>query len=1271
MRSICPVVVFCIVLLPLTAQSQGEILERKLDWQPSRQYHQYLDKNNIISGDYLHFKEARYFNSQTLLPYYYELIPLNNAGNYSVKLVNKQFTEVSEKSALNQEAKNSLKEKIQVQAGLQFDRNKPFVQVSFVPLRKNPVSGTIEKLVDFGISLEPSQTTLKSRRKTRVKEDVRASVLSSGRWVKMRLDKDGIYRLSHSKLKDMGFDQPGNIGIYGNSTGVLSISNDTTQPYRLNQISIRFVEGSDGVFNKGDYVLFYGRDSHVWEYDRDKGMFLRNSHPYTESGYYFITDNPPENLLITELEPPAGEPAEEVTTFTDYIHHEKRNRNLIKSGQEWVGEYFNVQLTHELSFEFPNMVTDSFVRIRGNFVSRSSYASNFIVHSEGEEVFSLEIPSVDYNYTGYFARSGSGSGQFRTDSDQFTLEVVYEKGTASAQGWLNHVTVNAVRHLEMTDGQMHFRYRSPDEPKLVQFNIGNAPGNLEVWEVTRNREIRKLEGIQRTGSSAGFKIEAGTHYREFIAFDQSEYYEPEVVGAVDNQNLHGIGPRDMLIVTKEQYTSEARELARLHENADNFKVSVVTDEQVYNEFSSGKPDPSAIRNFVRMVYNRSVADDSLKYLLLFGDGTYNNRNVLESPYLMTYQSKQSFNYSRSFVSDDFFGLLDTADNIEGRPSGLIDVGIGRFPVTNNEEARNAVNKVKRYLEADSWGAWLNKVSFVADDQDNNLHMRDADKLARYVTGNYPMFNVQKVYFDSYKQENTATGSVYPGVSREINENINNGILLFNYTGHGGEHHLAHERVLTKDDIKEWNNPDQMPLFMTATCEFTRFDDPAFVSAGEEVFLKPDGGSIALFSTTRLVYASLNYDLNRTFYEYVFEEDWQGEPLRFGDIVRLTKNYTGTSNNKRNFSLFGDPALQMPIGRYHIRTDSIIANDSRIADTIRALDKITVHGKVVNGQGGPIEDFNGTVNVKLFDKSESKTTLSNDGGDPFNYSSRDNLLFSGDSKVTGGTFSSEFIVTKDVLPDIDRGKLLYFGKDGKTLAQDYYQDFNIGGFTERKLNDNQGPDIEIYMNDQDFVPGGITNEDPVLYAKLADSSGVNVSGAGIGHNLVMMLDNDPGKKRVLNKYYNAEKNSYRKGEVRYQMSGLEKGKHELMLKAWDINENASSSSIEFTVAESKQLQIRKVLNYPNPFTERTAFYFEHNHPGTALNVLIQIFTVSGKLVKTIRREIQTDGFRVGPIHWNGRDDFGDNIGKGVYLYKIKIRSDEGNSAEKIQKLVILK
>jgi hypothetical protein len=1265
-----PFFILVFVLIPIFSQSQNIHLKRKLNWQENRNFHHYLDKNNIISGQYLFFEDARYFDNQTQLPYYYEIIPLNSAQNYSVHLENKEFDRVAEETVLNDEAKNTLGEEISVKSGLRFERSKPFMQLRFIPIRRNPVTGNFERLVAFDIVLEEEQETRK-RHVPESLEESAPSVLSKGKWVKIRVKKNGIHKLDFSKLKDLGFDRPGHIKIYGSSCGLLNVSNDTTKDYRLKQVPVAYLKGADNEFNKGDKILFYARNTHKWEYDRNRDFFYRKTHPYTEYGYYYLTDNQENLREITNLEAPSGEPVTEISTFRDYMHHEKRNRNLIKSGKEWVGEYFDVKLQYGFEFGFPNIDKDSPVKVKGDFVSRSSYRSSFSVASRDNGIVTVDIPSVTYNFTGAYARSKTGYGQFFPESEQFTLQVNYSKGTPSAEGWLNYLTVNAVRELRMNDNQLHFRYKSPDESKVVKLRLLDAPENLEVWEVTDNREIRKINHLNQEGNDVTFNIRADTLYREFIAFNHKEYYNPEYFREIDNQDLHGMGPQDMMVVTKERFWEQAQDIADLHRNRDGFNVAVVTDKQVYNEFSAGKPDPSAIRNFLRTVYRKSVGEDSLKYLLLFGDGSYDNKNSGDSPFLMTYQSDESFNYSRSFVSDDFYGLLDPGDNIEKSPSGLIDIGIGRFPVRDEKEAREVVRKAERYMNTNNWGAWMNKICFVADDQDNNLHMRDADKLASYVSSNYPKFDIRKIYFDSYEQQTTATGSVYPEVSEEINENINNGILLFNYVGHGGEHHLAHERVLTKDDIDIWRNADKLPLFMTATCEFTRFDDPNYVSAGEEVFLKPQGGSIASFSTTRLVYASLNYNLNRTFYEYIFEKDYKGEPRRFGDIVRLTKNYAGSSNNKRNFSLFGDPALQLPIGEYCVQTDSIVENDNQVTDTINALDKITIHGKIVDNKDKVVEDFDGRLNVKLFDKLRTLTTRGNDGEQPFKYENRDNMLFAGESSVANGHFKSEFIVPKEILPGIEKGKILYMGTGNKGIAQDYHNEVYVGGYSERVLNDKQGPEIELYMNDRDFVSGGITSEDPVLYARLRDSSGINVSSAGIGHNITMVLDKNTQDKKVLNPYYNAEKNSYKAGEVKYKMSNLEKGKHELSLKVWDINENSSSASLEFQVTGSNNLKINKVLNYPNPFTQNTAFYFEHNRPGTSLDVLIQVFTVSGKLVKTIRRNIQTDGFRAGPIRWNGRDDFGDKIGKGVYLYKIKIRSSDGDFAEKIQKLVILK
>ncbi len=1273
MKSVYIFAPFFLILFPIIIYSQSKNFSRDLHWQPSRSYHLYLDENNIVSGEYLYFKDARYFNNQTLLPYYYEHLALPGVQNYRVKLTNKRFVKLTaeEERLLNDKAQKVLKDEIQLNSATHMERNKPFLQIQFVPLRKNSVTGNIEKLTHFEISYSEPTLKRKSPIFSAGRDEGAPSVMASGKWVKIRLKKDGIYKIGFSRLEKLGFHEPGNVSVYGNSCGLLNVCNDSTKDYRLRQIPVEYEKGIDNKFNKNDYMLFYARGPHIWQYNREEDFFFKKNHLYSDYACYYLTDNTTRVNVLTQLKEPSGEAVEQVEQFVDYQHHEKRLRNLIESGQEWVGEYFDFTLQRELQFDFPHIVEGIPVKVSGNFVSRSSFSSIFSVLYEDENVFSTDIPAVRYDYTGYYARTRSGAGTFLPGSDNLSLQVAYEKGTPSAEGWLNYLTVNAVRELTMVGNQMHFRYKSPDNAKIVEIRLTEATENTEIWEVTNQGNILKVNDLNRSGNSVSFKIRADTVYRSFIAFNHQEYYSPERYESVDNQNLHGMGAHDMLIITKAQFAGEAQSLADLHRKHDGLDIAVVTDNQIYNEYSSGKPDPSAIRNFVRMIYNRSSLEDSLKYLLLFGDGSYDNKNSGESPFLMTYQSKESFNYSRSFVSDDFFGLLDTDENIEGSISGLIDIGIGRFPVNSKKEARNAIDKVKKYLETLHWGPWLNKICFVADDQDNNLHMRDADRLAEFVAKHYPRFNIDKIYCDAYQQKNTATGSIYPGVNEAINAHINNGILLFNYTGHGGERQLAHERILTLSDIEQWNNPNKLPLFMTATCEFTRFDDPDLVSAGEEVFLKPNGGSVALFTTTRLVYASLNYDLNRSFYNHVFSRDHNGKALRFGDIVRLTKNNTGPGNNKRNFSLFGDPALKVPLGDLSVHTDSIIVSDTLRSDTIRALDRVTIHGKITDRQGRHYKDYNGSINLTLLDKYQTRHTLRNDGGNAFTYRLRDNLLFRGECHVQNGLFSTQGIIPKAVLPDTGKGKIIYFGQKDELLAKGVHQDLYVGGYTQRDLNDAVGPEIDVYLNDEHFVPGGITDENPLLYAKLRDSSGINIAGAAIGQNLSLILDQQHQNQYNLNKYYRTEKDNYRKGEIRYQLSGLDKGKHELMLKAWDINDNPSTARINFTVTESEDLKLKKVLNYPNPFTENTAFYFEHNQPGITLDVFIQIFTVSGRVVKTIRRSVQTDGFRAGPIYWDGKDHFGDKIGKGVYLYKIKIRSNDGKFAEKFQKLVILK
>jgi len=1254
-----------LLLFPSCLFAQKTLEERTIEWMPAQEYHYQLDAHRKTTGRHYHFSHARYFDHHTRLPWYYELIPVSRPGGYSVSLENKVFIKLDEGVDLNPSARGMIREEVRVRSQVSLERGRAFVQLQFIPIRRNPVTGNLEGLRRFDLVLEKEGVARKTKQISR-RAAQEPSVLRRGFWVKLQVEEQGVYKLSYSKLRDMGFDDPAGVSLYGNASGLLNIGNDTTPDYRLSQIPLQFVKGEDGVFDKGDYLLFYGRNPHQWEYDRARNIFLKARHPYSGYSYYYLSSSGDPPQTIQPLDDPSGNVQEEVTTFPDHIHHEKDRHNLIQSGQKWFGEYFDVRVSRDFDFDIPNLAEGTPVKALVNFVSRSSVTSGFSLYHGSDEVFGVDVSPVDYNFTGYYARMAKGFGSFTSASGQFSLTLQYNKGTPSAEGWLDYITLQAERKLQMVDHQLHFRYRAPETGRIVRMNISNANKGLEVWEVTAGGPARQVKQLNRDQRQVAFKITGDTLFREFIAFYPEDVPAPQVVGEVKNQDLHGMGPQDMMVVVKERFLHQAQRLADIHRQRDDFRVGVTTDQQIYNEFSAGKPDPAAIRNFLRLLYQKSTPRDSLKYLLLFGDGSYDNRNSGSSPFLITYQSMQSLHYSRSFVSDDFFGLLDPGDHVERSPSGLIDLGIGRFPVMDASEAAQLVDKVGRYLDAGNWGPWLNRICFAADDEDSNLHMRDADKLATMVADEYPQFNIQKVYFDAYQQENTAAGARYPGVTKEINEQINNGILLFNYTGHGGEHQLANERILTAEDVDSWSNRDRLPLFMTATCEFTRFDDPNFTSAGEEVFLKPEGGSIASFSTTRLVYASLNYELNRSFYDHVFRRDGQGNPLRLGDVVRLTKNQAGSSNNKRNFSLFGDPALQMPLGKYRIETDSVVP-----ADTLKALDKVTLYGSVRAPGGEIIHDFNGSVNLQVFDKKRQVETLNNDRNGPFTFETRDNILFRGMSQVKGGTFKSEWIVPRDLLPEVDRGKIIYLGHDGKHLAQGAYLEHEVGGYSDNLLKDQQGPSIELYMNDKEFVSGGITNENPTLIAKMTDSSGINTTRTAVGHDISLVLDNDPGKRYILNKYYQASDGAYQEGELRYRLSGLEKGSHQLTLKAWDINNNPSTSSINFTVSESDHLTISKVVNYPNPFTERTAFYFEHNRPGEMLEVMVQILSVSGKLVKSIHTQVHTPGFRAGPIPWNGKDDFGDRIGRGVYLYKLKVRTPSGETAEKIQKLVILK
>jgi hypothetical protein len=574
-----------------------------------------------------------------------------------------------------------------------------------------------------------------------------------------------------------------------------------------------------------------------------------------------------------------------------------------------------------------------------------------------------------------------------------------------------------------------------------------------------------------------------------------------------------------------------------------------------------------------MLYDRSGEDENaLKYLLLFGDGSYNNISKKEGNpnFVPTYQSANSMTYTMSYVSDDFYGFLDLNEGGSDSMSYyLLDIGIGRLPVGDTTEAKCAVDKILTYNSSPTMQDWRNTLLFVGDDQDGNTHMEQANSLADYIRSSYPGFVVKKILLDAYKQVTSSSGNRYPDVNQAILDNFNKGILIFNYSGHGSENGIAEEQILLKQDIEKLNNKGKYPLFITATCEFSRWDnmiidekDGKFKeqsSAGEAALLNAHGGAIALLSTTRVVYAPSNHYLNQNFYYKAFLRDEKGQRQRMGEVIRLAKNAVGQNQNKLSFTLLGDPALQLAYPEYNVVTDSINGtNISGLLDTLKAFREITVSGHLADQDNKLIENFNGTAYPLVFDKVQTMKTLSNDDPDqtPLAFSVQENLLFKGRASVTNGRFKFSFIVPKDISYTIGNGKINYYAQNGSFDAHGYFSEFLIGGTSDLSGGDFTGPEIELYLNDVNFRDGGITDKDPVIYARVWDENGINTTGNGIGHDIIGILDGNTNGPFVLNDYYQTSQDSYQGGEVIYQMNDLSTGYHTLSVKIWDVFNNSS-------------------------------------------------------------------------------------------------------------------
>lgn len=1231
------------------------VICRKINWE--------LSPIEIEGKKVYYFKGADFNNN---IPCYFERFSINNNQVDKVVISNVKYEQAEFDFNNNGIIDNELKYEYSVGT----ERNNNFLYLTIYPYIKSKTDNKILKIVEFNISIKEKYENESKNIKTR--NYASSSVLGTGKWIKVKINEDGIYKISYNDLVNMGFDTIQYIHIYGNGGTMLGEMNNVFRNDDLVDNPIFVEKGTDNIFNSDDYILFYGKGSVKWNYDYTKERFVHSLNNFSDASYYFITNN---NVPFNEIETLDNNNLSSnnsVTTFNDYKFYERESYNLIKSGNTWFGEHFNnISTSYDFLFNFPNILTSYQVRLTTYLAARSSTASSFTVYANGSLVQNISITETNMSsYTAPTANTQLVTNIFPVTSSSIKLDLNYLPSNSSSEGWLNYFELNARRQLIFNGSQMHFRdIESIAAGNISEFIISNAASSLVVLDISNHLNPKKII-CNFDGTTLKFKSPTDT-IKQFIVFSNLNFLSPEVVGEIANQDLHALPQSEYIIVSHPNFLNYANELADLHRNNDKMSAIVVTTEQIYNEFSSGSPDVSAIRDFVKMFYDRGLTNQSSpKYLLLFGDGSYDNKSIStsNSNFILTYQSSNSLKPTESFVTDDFFALLD---NSEGGANGYEDIGVGRLPVRNSAEATIVINKIKNYIDYRTFGDWRNTICFIGDDEDANQHMNQADALASKIDTSYPAFNIEKIYLDAFKQISTPAGQRYPDVNKAITDRITKGSLIVNYTGHGNELGLAHERIIGLTEINSWDNYNKLFLMLTATCEFSRFDDYNRISAGEQVLLNPNGGAIALLSTTRLVYSTPNYILNDKFYNSIFTRDENNEHLRLGDVMRLTKVNSGSGTNKRNFTLLGDPALTLAIPENDVKTLTLNnVSVTQTTDTIKALSKITITGKVIKVDGSDYTNFNGIIYPTVYDKPVNISSLSNDGGGAITFKLQNNILYRGKSSITNGEFSFSFIAPKDINYSYGNGKISYYYNDNVVDGNGYFKDITVGGSDTSSVKDLSGPETNLYMNDFTFVFGGITDENPLFLANIIDSNGVNTA-SGIGHDITAILDEQSNNVIVLNDYYEAELNSYKGGKVKYNLKNLSEGNHNIRFKVWDVYNNSAESYLEFIVAKSAELVLDHILNYPNPFTTKTNFYFEHNIPNQNLDVLIQIFSINGKLVKSIETSINSNGYRSEPIEWNGLDDFGSRIGKGIYIYRLKVKTQNGLSVEKFEKLVILR
>lgn len=1085
------------------------------------------------------------------------------------------------------------------------------------------------------------------------------SVLADGHWVKIRVSESGVCRMSFSELRSAGLE-PSQVRVFGYGGAQKEQDFSKRNIDDLPQVPVYVGE---------DYILFYVQGPISWTYNGSRFAHTRNT--YSDFGYYLLSDDAGAMLPFPEAEAVSGSPTD-VTYYSYYQVQDKDSVNLIDrtgvsgGGRTFYGEQFAAGQTRTFTFSTPYANGDNssvYIDMAANAATTSTVKAQLNNTSSK----SIYISSIPDHYTFGVAGTISMNGASEEQNQRVTMQFV--NSNASALAWLNYIEITTPSELVMTGSYMGIRSlvnRNTTNP--VRFLLRNTTASTQIWDVTDLAAIQRMPTTMVDDQLAWIGTQAdGVHEYIAVNTDGTKFVQAEVVGEVKNQNLHALSNIDYIIICPEGYEDVSEDLAKAHEAKQAITYAIVTDQQVYNEFSSGTPDATAYRWLMKMLYDRAKngIGQQPRWLLLMGHGTFDNRKLLRNSgtsLLLTYQSKNSVNEIKAYATDDYFAYLD--DN-EGAidTQGRMDIGVGRLPVESLDEARTTVDKLIQYIRNEQTGKWKNQLVYLADDGENGTHTETAEKSAELVRIKNPDFIVHKIFLDAYPQEVNASGESYPLAKNRVLNLLKNGVLFFDYSGHGGYNAITNESILNLKDIAGMTNKNQA-FWLFATCNFAQCD-AGKRSAAETAVLNPKGGAIGILAATRTVYAPQNTNLNRSVCDTLFgHSDVFHYDMTLGEAILIGKNLLGSDENKLAYVLLGDPCMRLNYPTdYHVETLTEM-------DTLNALSVQHVEGRIIDEDLNTVSDFNGKVDITIYDKMQSIPTRDNDnaGGDPrvVAYNDYPNTIFSGATDVKDGLFNYTFMVPKDIRYNFDNGRIVYYAVTADSLetteAVGHFEQFIVGGSGSIVTIDTVGPEMEIYLNSPAFRNGDKTYATPRFFANLYDENGINTAGAGIGHDLMLIIDDDPKMIYSLNEYFTAANNSYQAGQVSYLMEELANGPHSLTFRAWDLLNNSTTKSLNFIVEAGLDPSIYNVTTYPNPVQQSGVVHLVVNYdqPDELIETEIYLYNTAGQMVYSHKQD-NPDAVSINLPALG--------LNTGVYIYSVKIKSASSKYSTTSGKIIV--